>query len=290
VKNNEFYVDVGREVKYYVIERYKGTTKSKKAVLLVHGGTDGHIALDLKIKDYSVIDYLAERDFVVYALDLRGFGKSTITSGIDVRAETCADDLKKVADFIKDRLRLSNIQLAGFSFGSQVAVAYAAKYHGDVNRLALVVPVYRDIGNIMKTISPSVLDLINKGQGYFPNPTDPSAFGSSFHSVDKEVLSLYSSLKSYCPNNPTGPFLDMVQGEDGKLPVDYYIPQIRAPTLVLVAANDAVAPAKNAELLYQDLVTQNKKIVVIPDASHWLGLEREGHIPMMEALFDWFRD
>jgi len=290
MKNNELYVDIGGGVRYFLVERYDGTTKSKKAVLLVHGVADGHIGLDLRIKDYSVIDYLAERNFVVYAPDLRGFGKSTITSGTDVRIENCAEDLKKVADFIKDRLKINNIQLAGFSFGAQVAMAYAAKYPDDINRLALICPVYRDVGDAMKNIMlPTMLDLINKGQGYYPNPTEISSFGISLRSAEDEVLRLYSSLKSYCPNNPTGPILGAVQGEDGTLPTDCYIPQIKVPTLLIAAANDDIAPAKNAKLLYQDLGTPDKKMVVIPNASHTLSLEIEGHIAMQEALVDWLK-
>ena len=138
MKNNELYVDVAEGVRYYLVERYEGTAESKKAVLLLHGAGGGYVTWDIKVKDYNLMDYLAQKGFVVYAPDMRGFGKSTITSGLNVRVETCADDLKKVVDFIEKRLGVSKIHLAGASYGSMVAATYTAKYQGDVEKLALM--------------------------------------------------------------------------------------------------------------------------------------------------------
>ena len=290
MKNNALYVDVAEGVKYYLVERYKDTAQSKKVVLLLHGAGGGYVTWDMKIKDYNLMDYLAQKSFVVYAPDMRGFGESTITSGLDVRTETCADDLKAVVDFIKRRLGVSKIHLTGASYGSMVAATYAAKYQGDVEKLALMSPPYRDMSEQGKAILQAMLDLIDKGEGYYPNPTDIEALGCSFRSVDPEILSYCSNFASYCPNNPTGLWLDLVQGEDGKLPHDHYIPLITVPTLLIVSADDELCPAENAKLLYRDLGTDNKKIVVIPDVMHTSVLEREGHIPNMEALYDWFKD
>jgi pimeloyl-ACP methyl ester carboxylesterase len=290
MENHELYVDVAENIKCCVIQRYKDTTESKKALLLLHGVADGHIVWDLQIKDYSVMDYLAERNFVVYAPDLRGFGKSTITSGIDVRAETCADDTKKVVDFVKRQLRVAKIHLVGASFGAMIVATYAAKYSQDVEKLALISPLYRDLSHTFKDMVRSTLDLINKGTGYSPNPTQPGALGGGLYSADGEVVNYYSRLKLYCPNNPTGPFLDMVQGGDNNLPTDRYIPLITAPTLLIAAGNDEIAPAENSKLLYQDLRMQDKKLVSIPGVSHKMTLERKGHTAIMEELREWFED
>ena len=95
MRNNELYLDVADGVRYYLVERYKGAAESKKAVLLLHGGGSGYVLWDIRTKDYDVMDYLAENGLVVYAVDMRGFGKSTKTSGLDVRAETCVEDVKR---------------------------------------------------------------------------------------------------------------------------------------------------------------------------------------------------
>ena len=291
MKDTEFYVDVADRVRYYLVERYEGTAVSKKAILLLHGGASGYVTWVIKIKDYDIMDYLAKRGFVVYVVDMRSFGKSTMTSGLDVRAETCAEDVKKVVDFIKRRLAVDKICLAGGSFGSIVAYVYAAKYPTDLEKLALMSPPYREMSDSGKALAQPIADLISRGQDYYPNAPDPQKIATELYSSDQEVLSYYAELCiSHCPENPAGLMLDLVQGKDGKLPHDHYIPLITVPTLVITGANDELCPADNAQRLYQDLGTQNKKVVVIPNAWHRVFLEREGHVPYMQGLYDWFKD
>lgn len=291
MKSNEFYVDVGDGIKYYLVERYEGTAVSTKAVLLLHGGACGYVIWDIKIKDYDMMDYLAKRGFVVYAVDMRGFGKSTMTSGSDVRAETCAEDMKKVVDFIKRRLAVDKIYLAGGSFGSIVARVYAAKYQTDLEKLALMSPPYREMSDFGKALVQPTADLVSRGQGYYPNALDPCKIATELHSSDQEVLSYYAKLCiSHCSNNPTGARMDLIQQRKGELPHDNYTPLIKVPTLVITGANDNLCPAENAQRLYQDLETQNKKIVVIPNAWHQVFLEREAHLTNMEELYYWFKE
>lgn len=291
MNDTEFYVDVAEGVKYYMVERYEGTAESKKAILLLHGGASGYVLWDIRIKDYDVMDYLAQKGFVVYAVDMRGFGKSTKTSGLDVRAETCAEDVKRVVDFIKRRLGVNKIYLAGGSFGSIVAATYAGKYQTDLEKLALISPPYSDMSDSAKALIQTLLDLIDKGEGYYPNALDPQKLAAELYSSDQEVLSYYAQICiSHCPNNPIGSTLDLVKGEDGKLAADHYIPLVTVPTVVITGANDELCPAENARQLYQDLGTENKKLVVVPNAWHRVFLEREGHVPYMQGLHDWFKD
>lgn len=291
MKDTEFYVDVADGVRYYLVERREDAAESKKAVLLLHGGASGYVTWDVRIKDYSVMDYLAERDFVVYGVDMRGFGKSTKTSGLDVRAETCADDVKNVVDFIKRRLGVDKIYLAGGSFGSIVGATYAGKYQTDLEKLALMSPPYKEMSDAFKVLLLTILDLIDKGEGYFPNAPEPQKLAAELYSPDQKVLSFYADLCiSHCPENPTGSMLDLVQGEDGELPHDHYIPLIMVPTVVITGANDELCLIDNAQQLYQDLGVRNKQIVVIPNAMHRVFLEREAHLAYMQGLCDWFKD
>jgi len=131
-------------------------------------------------------------------------------------------------------------------------------------------------------------------------PTDTSAdeyifvvdnVSTTYGDHQAEVVSYQADvIMSYCPQMPTGWALDVVQGEDGKLPNDHYIPQITVSTLVVASANDEFCPAENAKQLYHDLRMQDKKLVIIPNATHRISVEREGHMLFMEALYDWFKD
>jgi len=291
MKSDEFYVDVAKGVQYYLVGRYEGTAASKKAVLLLHGSTSGYVIWDIRKKDYNVMDYMAREGFVVYGVDMRGFGKSSRTSGVDVRAETCAEDVKKVVDFIKRHLGASKISLVGGSFGCVVALIYAGKYQEDLEKLALLSPPYKDVSDSLKPLRQPVIDLAKKGVGYYPNAVDPRMLVAMLHSADRAVLDYYAEwCLSHCPENPTGVMLDSVQGKDGKLVSDHYVPLIKIPTIVIIGSNDEVCPADNARLLHQALGTQAKKMVLIPNASHHVFLEREAHVTYMEKICEWLKD
>jgi pimeloyl-ACP methyl ester carboxylesterase len=291
MKTDQFYVDVAKGVQYYLVARYEGAAESKKAVLLLHGATSGYVIWDIRKKDYSVMDYLARQGFVVYAVDMRGFGRSTRTSGLDVRAETCAEDLKRVTDFIRQRLGATDISLVGGSFGCVVALTYAGKRQEDLKKLALLSPPYKDVSDSMKILRQPVIDMANRRAGYYPNVVDPRMLVTTLHSPDTEILDYYAeSCVSHCPENPTGVMLDSVQEADGRLVSDKYAPLMNIPTIVVIGANDEVCPADNARLLHDALGTQVKKLVLVPNAGHHIFLEREAHVTCMERICEWLKD
>src|SRR5262249_30205290 len=52
--------------------------RPERTVLFVHGSpSPSHTGFDLKLGGMSWMDYIAQRGYDVYLLDLRGFGKST---------------------------------------------------------------------------------------------------------------------------------------------------------------------------------------------------------------------
>ena len=68
-------------LKLYVWEKYLGSPAGKPVVILAHGSaTAGRESFDLQVPgkpSYSLMDVLAREGFDVFALDTRGFGRST---------------------------------------------------------------------------------------------------------------------------------------------------------------------------------------------------------------------
>src|SRR3954469_14193265 len=84
-----------------------------KILLYVHGATyPASTAFDLKLDGLSWMEYIAQRGYDVYLLDLRGYGKSTRPKEMSedagknpplVRNDTAIRDIATVVDFVRAR-------------------------------------------------------------------------------------------------------------------------------------------------------------------------------------------
>lgn len=143
--------DVG--INLYVRNKHPqgvSTFSSDKIVLYVHGATyPAETAFDLKLNGVSWMEYIAQRGYDVYLVDIRGYGKSTRPPEMDrpaqdnepiVRTETAVKDVGSAVDFILKRRGVSKVNLLGWSWGTSVMGWYTAQNNDKVNRLVLYAP------------------------------------------------------------------------------------------------------------------------------------------------------
>jgi pimeloyl-ACP methyl ester carboxylesterase len=146
-------VDAG--IQLYVRNKHpQGVKKfaSEKILLFVHGATyPAESAFDLKLNGLSWMDYIAQRGYDVYLVDLRGYGKSTRPPEMSrpapdnvpiVRTETAIKDVGAAVDFILARRGVVKIDLLGWSWGTEIMGWYTARNNDKVNRLVLYAPVW----------------------------------------------------------------------------------------------------------------------------------------------------
>jgi pimeloyl-ACP methyl ester carboxylesterase len=122
----------------------------EKILLYVHGATyPSETAFDLKLNGLSWMDYIAQRGYDVYLVDLRGYGKSTRPPEMDkpaaenepiVRTDTAVRDVGAAVDFILKRRGVSKINLLGWSWGTTIMGWYTVQNNDKVNRLVLYAP------------------------------------------------------------------------------------------------------------------------------------------------------
>jgi pimeloyl-ACP methyl ester carboxylesterase len=134
-----------------------------KILLLVHGATyPAEASFDLKLNGLSWMDYIAQRGYDVYMVDLRGYGKSTRPEQMNqpaadnppiVRTETAIKDVGAAVDFILKRRGVPKIDLLGWSWGTEIMGWYTAQNNAKVNRLVLYAPLW--IATTPPSISPS---------------------------------------------------------------------------------------------------------------------------------------
>jgi pimeloyl-ACP methyl ester carboxylesterase len=121
-----------------------------KILLYVHGATyPSETAFDLRLNGLSWMDFIAQRGYDVYLVDLRGYGRSTRPPEMDhpadqnepiVRTATAVKDVGSAVDFILKRRGVQKINLLGWSWGTSIMGWYTAQNNAKVNKLVLYAP------------------------------------------------------------------------------------------------------------------------------------------------------
>ena len=122
-----------------------------KVVIFQHGATYGSAAFDLAFNGLSWMDYVAQRGFDTYCLDLPGYGRSERPPQMSeppennqpfMRTHDAADCLGAVVDFVCERRSIDSVFLVGWSWGTAITSTYTSNNNRRVSRLALYAPVW----------------------------------------------------------------------------------------------------------------------------------------------------
>ena len=110
------------QVKLYVWEKFAGAQPSKKVVVLAHGSaTAGRESFDLQVPgmtDISLVDVRAGAGYDGFALDTRGFGRSTHPEGHMSTSEV-NEDLNAVVDYVTKLRGVTKVDLLAWSSATQ---------------------------------------------------------------------------------------------------------------------------------------------------------------------------
>ena len=141
-------VDPGIQL-YVRNKRPEGMTQftPDNIVLFVHGATyPAETSFDLKLDGISWMEYIAQRGYDVYLVDVRGFSRSTRPPEMErpakdnppiVRTDVGAKDVGAAVDFIRQRRGVDRINLLAWSWGTRIMSYYTINNNDKVNKLAL---------------------------------------------------------------------------------------------------------------------------------------------------------
>jgi pimeloyl-ACP methyl ester carboxylesterase len=263
-------------------------------VLFVHGATyPAETAFDLQLDGMSWMDYIAQRGYDVYLVDVRGYGKSSRPAEMGqpaernapiVRTDTAARDYGAAVDFILKRRAVAKLNVLGWSWGTAITALYTSQNNHKVNRLVLYAPVWlrqtkslTDSGGTLGAyrIVTQEAALKRRGTGI---PAGKKPMPDAW--AEEWARATFASDPVGAKGNP--PFVRAPNGVvlDGReywsAGKSLYDPaDIRVPTMLILAEWDADTPVYMAQTLFPRLVNaEPKRLVIIGEGTHSVIMEK----------------
>jgi len=284
--------------------------RPERTVLFVHGSTyPAHTAFDLQLGGMSWMDYIAQRGYDVYLLDVRGYGRSTRPKEMSlspeanppiVRTDTAVKDISAVVDFILKRRNITKLNLLGWSWGTTQMASYTVQNPAKVERLVLYAPQWiRTTAQLIQS-GPGPLPayrMVRKDQalGRWLNgvPEDKKASLIPAGWFDQWADATWATDPEGAKMNPptlrapNGTLADT--GEFWALGKAYYDPaKITVPTLIVGAEWDRDNPAYMRQALFPLLVNSpNKRYVELAEGTHTIMMEKN-RLQLFEAVQAFF--
>jgi pimeloyl-ACP methyl ester carboxylesterase len=282
-----------------------GPAPLKIPVLLIHGTWGNSGTWDFPGR--SVMDYLAIRGYDVYALDLRGMGKSDNPGYATIDIINRVNDVVAVAQYIAAPEHTGRQPVVmGWSQGGVLAGLVAASDPNGHLIAGVGLLSVAPYGFVVPTnLQGTLLSVVGQAD-FLPNPlqvneivfgTDPitgkptispAAF-STFVSVP-EFLQL-DSVKAIleevnlCPLFLGTPFVNGCPVAPPPLPGIIWS-NVKVPALVVDGALDLLVGEDQAQMLFTALGSANKQLIVFPRNSHGWFLE-DNH-DETDKVFDHF--
>ena len=288
VKSVEHWVQNG-DVKLYVWEKFTGSPKNKSVIVLAHGSaTAGKESFDLRVSgkpDISLMDVLAKQGFDVFALDIRGFGRSTHPAD-HFTTEDAASDLNATVDFVMNSRNVPKVKLLAWSYATQYGGLFVMAHPEKVDRYVSYAQMGIDSIDIAKRRA-NLKTYQDKVYIQIPEAGWHGRFYSLTPKEDNfpEVVDAYAkSAAAIEVNTATSPQLDLAT----KLPI-LNPAQIIVPTMIIHGQYDDVADTKQLMPFFEQLPNANKRYVVVPNAGHMM-MYQKGYGIFQQVVVDYFKE
>lgn len=269
----------------------------QNVVLFVHGATTPcETGFDLTLDGLSWMQYVAERGWDVWFVNVRGYGRSTRPPQMDrpasengpiVRTPCAASDVGTAVDFILKKRSVARLHLIGHSWGTRIMSTYTIGHNDKVEKLVLFAPGWirstpslTDPGGTLGADRTVTVDDVVKRRGTgLPSGvhhTDLMPKAWFDHWVDVAFASdpWGAAQTPRVVRAPTGSQADTREfWAAGK--AQYDAGEIRVPTLLVVGEWDADTPPYMAQALFSALTNApTKRLVMIGEATHILFTEK----------------
>lgn len=276
-------------IKLYVFEKCQEDSFRKPIVVLAHGSaTAGKESFDLQVPgkpSYSLMDFLANEGFDVFALDVRGFGRSTHPDGHITTADA-SEDLNAAVDYVLKLKNAEKINLLGWSWGTQYGGMFIMNHPEKVLKYVSYAQMHVDsadlakrrpkIETFRKNLYVKIPEAGWKGRFYSMTPAEVN---------DPDIVDNYAKAATHVEfRTPTGPQLDMVT----------IMPMVNPrllsiPTMIIHGEHDDVADVEGLLPFFKQIPSAYKRYAIIPDAGHMMHLQK-GHRLFQHEIVGFLKD
>jgi len=277
-------------------------------LLMVHGATISSLLWDHPLPQWYWMNRLAQDGFLVYALDLRGYGESTRQAVMQeadpqnhppyARAADVQHDVLDAISWIQARHDIKTIDLLGGSWGSIICGLFASTVHAQhIRRLVLYAPIY-DEGHTKTSwwhgaVDPQNQSQINPKLGAYRWVTRQSLLSrwdeeipfanKTVWRTDEVFESLWQACLAQDPLSlsretaayraPNGTLVDLFGAYTGRPVFD--AKKIQAPTLLIRGDHDDTSSRIGTLKLFDDIQANEKVYCEVGNGAHFVILEHQ---------------
>jgi pimeloyl-ACP methyl ester carboxylesterase len=274
VQKREAYV-MRDGLRIYLWEKYRedqeqSFSRTGKVVLLVHGGTrSGRSIYDLQIRDYSLMDFLAQNGYDVWAIDIHGYGHSDKAAEDWIDSHSAAADIAASVEYVTKLRGVAKINLLGCSAGTQRTGVFVMEHPEKVAKWVFHAGFWKGTAEFREFNGKR----IENGGQPLPRyrPTTEADFRSDFVEGQFEEDVVEESVKVGLKMDPQRPNIFV---EYKNLPI-LDPARITVPTLIIHGEKDFAAKEEDLLPFYSQLATHDKSYVLLPGGGHMLMLEKD---------------
>lgn len=274
--------------------QYMTAFSPEKTLLFVHGSTQAsETTFDLQLDGLSWMDYVAQRGYDVYLVDVRGYGRSTRPPEMEqpaannppiVRTDTAVKDVGAAIDHILARRSIARINLMGWSWGATIMATYTSQNNDKVNRLILYAPRWLRAAPASEqpplgayqtwTMEQAKSGLQNGAPAEKIKELMPTAWFEMWSAAALATDPVGAKQNPPVVRTPNGTVQDTrdywMMGKPTWDPA-----KVTVPTLVVRAEWDAVFPLSESQTLFSKLSNAaHRRFVQIGEGTHFVLLEK----------------
>jgi alpha-beta hydrolase superfamily lysophospholipase len=235
-----------------------------------------------------VANFFRQRNYAVFAVDLRGHGRSAGPRGHIEQFQDYLDDVKTLVTYIQDQSADVPLFLLGHSMGGLIALAYALTYPDDITTVIVSSPALRSrvevppwkaaLAAVMSTLSPTIA---------MANGLDPFTL-----SQDETVVKAYQADPLVHDRVTARWFSEFTKAGEWAMAEAN---RLAVPTLILQGGADQIVdPAGSREFfdrigledkyyieyepLYHEIFNEPEHLSVLGDVEAWLVPRLQPHV------------